>query len=185
MKRSSHGSQYLYLSTLEAVPNGEALSICFMKAKRPLCFPFYLWVGLVGKLPHPIKVKSVPADFEFVLLPHNFKWKGIHFRGLRGHNHNSKEIPRCVYNHHKFKKDGFKRKVFPSFPTFPFDKWLTAVLCCHRQGSRTYFSCYSKHHLSKPGERTWVSAQHLARFLELLKVEDKRKAPLILSMNAC
>lgn len=68
MKRSSHGSQYLYLSTLEAVPNGEALSICFMKAKRPLCFPFYLWVGLVGKLPHPIKVKSVPADFEFVLL---------------------------------------------------------------------------------------------------------------------
>ena len=85
-------------------------------------------MGLVGKLPHPIKVKSVPTDFEFVLLQNCLTTS----HGKESIFEDSEviiTIPRkfqgvyTLYNHHKcVKKGGFKRKVFPSFPTFPFDK---------------------------------------------------------------
>ena len=117
MKRSSHGSQYLYLSTLEAVPNDLTLSICFVKAERPLCSPFYLAVGLVGNVPHSIKVKaflrlsSVCCNRIALHGKESILEVIITFHGV---------YPQCV------KKVGSKgMESLPSFPTFPFEKRLS------------------------------------------------------------
>ena len=108
---------YLYFPTLEAVPNGLTLSICFVKAERPLCSPFYLAVGLVGNVPHSIKVKaflrlsSVCCNRIALHGKESILEVIITFHGV---------YPQCV------KKVGSKgMESLPSFPTVPCEKRLS------------------------------------------------------------